>query len=379
MSINKQCPHMHVYHNRISHRGINTKSKYICISISIQITIEMATVYLCQLLVFLLGRQVSSQDIVPVAYPAKVLEGSEQVCPPDEQLEMARAEIQQDVITFVTPCPGLTQGNPATSCLQISQCNPQLPSEFYWITSSNGTAIQIYCDMDRECTCSSNSAGGWSRVAYLNMTDPTQQCPPEWNETTGAVRACGRTNETLFGGGGCSSASFSTYSISYSHICGRIVAYQFGHPEAFDPYISFGLTRIEDPYVDGVVIVRGTEKHHVWTFAVENSESSNSSTVCPCTNAPNPDATIPPFVGEDYFCETATDTDTPNFILYSDDPLWDGENCGSTSTCCEFNDPPYFCQSLSEATADDIEVRICGDYALTDEDTPVELIEIFVQ
>ena len=337
--------------------------------------------YLCLVVVFLLGRQVSSQDSASVAYPAKVLEGSEQVCPPDEQLEMARAEIQQDVI-FCTRsqylCLGITQGNPATSCLQISQCNPQLPSQFYWITSSNGTAIQIYCDMDRECTCNNNSVGGWSRVAYLNMTDPTHQCPPEWREITEPVRTCGRTNQTLDGSGGCSSASFSTYNISYSHICGRIVGYQFASPDAFRPYTEGRYTRIEDPYVDGVVIVRGTEKHHVWTFAGENSESSTGKTVCPCTNAPNPVPTIPPFVGNDYFCETGV-TGAWSHVLYPDDPLWDGENCGSQSTCCEFNNPPYFCQRLSEATADDIEVRICGDQLTIDEDNPIELIEIFVQ
>ena len=334
--------------------------------------------YLCLVVVFLLGRQVSSQDSVPVAYPAKVLEGSEQVCPPDEQLEMARAEIRQDVIRCTSS--GLTQENPATSCLQISQCNPQLPSQFYWIISSNGTAIQIYCDMDRECTCSSNSAGGWSRVAYLNMTDPTQQCPTEWREITEPVRTCGRTNQTVgSASGGCSSASFSTYNISYSQICGRIVGYQFGTPDAFHAYTSGTYTRIEDPYVDGVVIVHGTEKHHVWTFAGELTESHSGNRVCPCTNAPNPSTAIPPFVGEDYFCETALTGGSSLGVFYPDDPLWDGENCGSRSTCCEFNDPPYFCQRLSGATADDIEVRICGDQSLFDEDNPIELIEIFVQ
>ena len=334
--------------------------------------------YLCLVLMVLLGRQVSSQDSASVAYPAKVLEGSEQVCPPDEQLEMTRAEIRQDVITFITPCPGLTQGNPATSCLQISQCNPddQLPSQFYWITSSNGTAIQIYCDMDRECTCNNNSVGGWSRVAYLNMTDPTHQCPPEWREITEPVRTCGRTNETLGDGGGCSSASFSAYNISYSHICGRIVGYQLGSPDAF-LNLNFGYTKIEDPYVDGVVIVHGTEKHHVWTFAGEVHEAGGN--VCPCTDAPSL-ATTPSFVGENYFCETAiTGTFMISGAFNPDDPLWDGENCGSRSSCCEFNNPPYFCRRLSGAVADDIEVRICGGEALTNEDTPIELIEIFVQ
>ena len=339
--------------------------------------------YLCLVVVFVLGRQVSSQDSALVAYPAKVLEGSEQVCPPDEQLEMARAEIQQDVI-FCTRSQylglGLTQDNPATSCLEISQCNPQLPSHFYWITSSNGTAIQIYCDMARECTCSSNSAGGWSRVAYLNMTDPTQQCPPEWREITAPVRTCGRTNNTL-SGGGCSSASFSAYNISYSHICGRIVGYQLATPDGFLAYAPGGglYTRIEDPYVDGVVIVRGTEKHHVWTFVGELSELETlGPQICPCTNAPNSAPSIPPFVGEDYFCETAI-TGGWSAAFYPDDPLWDGENCGSRSTCCEFNNPPYFCKRLSEATADDIEIRICGNEGLHNEDTPIELIEIFVQ
>ena len=335
--------------------------------------------YLYLVVMFLLGRQVSSQDSASVAYPAKILEGSDQVCPSDEQLEMARAEIRKDVIRCTSSGLGLTQDNPATSCLEISQCNPQLPSQFYWIISSNGTAIQIYCDMDGECTCSSNSAGGWSRVAYLNMTDPTHQCPPEWREITEPVRTCGRTNQTLGGGGGCSSASFSTYNISYSHMCGRIVGYQSGSPDAFYPYTAGAYTRIEDPYVDGVAIVRGTEKHHVWTFAGENSEGRSGSYVCPCTNAPNPVPAIPPFVGEDYFCETAITGDSSFGVLYPDDPLWDGENCGTRSTCCEFNDPPYFCKRLPEATADDIEIRICGDESLHNEDTPIELIEIFVQ
>ena len=113
---------------------------------------------------------------LPVAYSATVLEGGGQVCPPEEQREMARAEIAQEVLNTIRSsvrCPGQVQENPASSCLEVSQCNPQLPSEYYWITSSNGTAVQVYCDMTRECSCSSASVGGWSRVAYLNMTDPT--------------------------------------------------------------------------------------------------------------------------------------------------------------------------------------------------------------
>ena len=66
-------------------------------------------------------------------------------------------------------------------------------------------------------------------------------------------------------------------------------------------------------------------------------------------------------------------------MLYPDDPLWDEENCGSQSTCCELHDPPYFCKSLTEPMTDDVEVRICGDQVISQEDSPIQLIEIYVQ
>ena len=37
--------------------------------------------------------------------------------------------------------------------------------------------------------------------------------------------------------------------------------------------------------------------------------------------------------------------------------------------------PPWFCKQLPQTTTDDIEVRICGDQGIANEDTPVELIE----
>ena len=132
--------------------------------------------------------------------------------------------------------------------------------------------------------------------------------------------------------------------------------------------------------MDGVVITRGTEEEHVWTFAASLHEvNSESPSVCPCTNGLSQQS-IPSFVGQDYFCETGITSGFSQGVFYPDgDPLWDGEDCGSGSTCCELHGPPYFCKSLTEPTTDDIEVRICGDDPLNKEDTPIDLIEIFVQ
>jgi len=177
--------------------------------------------------------------------------------------------------------------------------------------------------MDRQCDCSAG-VGGWSRVAYLNMSDPTHQCPPAWREITEPVRTCGRNNQTLvspffgtdFGLGGCSSAFFSSHNISYSHVCGRIIGYQIGSANGFQPYNAGWYTRIEDPYVDGVVITRGTEKQHIWTFAVVES-------YCPCnTQLLLLMLEMTTFANLMIACQTVYSV----LVISS---IWDGENCGT--------------------------------------------------
>ena len=99
--------------------------------------------------------------------------------------------------------------------------------------------------------------------------------------------------------------------------------------------------------------------------------------LCPCdTSVAIP---IPSFVGDDYFCESSNPEGGTIGILYSDDPLWDGQNCPSSSTCCTFNSPPYFTKQLPTPTTDDIEARICLDQIAGTEDVAIELVELYMQ
>ena len=87
-------------------------------------------------------------------------------------------------------------------------------------------------------------------------------------------------------------------------------------------------------------------------------------------------------MGNDYFCESGN-PDSFSSVLYANDPLWDGQGCGSPP-CCELSSPPgvtapWFCKQLPQATADDIEVRICGNEPTSNEDTPVELVELYIR
>jgi hypothetical protein len=68
-------------------------------------------------------------------------------------------------------------------------------------------------------------------------------------------------------------------------------------------------------------------------------------------------------------------------MFFPDDPLWDGQQCDDEGTCCTgANTPPWFSVDLPSPTSDDIEVRICGDEDTKyNEDTPIQLLEIYIQ
>ena len=239
--------------------------------------------------------------------------------------------------------------------------------------------------------CPCGGPGHWTKIAYLNMTDPTQQCPPNFGLITTPVRGCGRGSAFS---GLCKSVTFPSNGKSYSRVCGRVNAYQRGSTDAFDSSVRgiFDVQNpgLEDPYLDGVSLTHGTagSRQHIWSFASAQYETDpliaeRQFSVCPCTTSnifwP---FQVPSFVGNNYFCDTGNTGPGFDFsTIYADDPLWDGEGCDSTSTstCCEFNHPPWFCTTLPQMTTDDIEVRICHDESALNEDNIISLIDIYVR
>ena len=84
------------------------------------------------------------------------------------------------------------------------------------------------------------------------------------------------------------------------------------------------------------------------------------------------------YIGSDYYCESGTGS--WSWVLYPNDPLWDGQDCnGLEHTCCDSPNLPWFCKELPEPTNDNLELRICGDQVLFDEDTPVDLVQLYIQ
>ena len=216
-------------------------------------------------------------------------------------------------------------------------------------------------------------AGEWHRVAYLNMSDPSQQCPPSWREYNyNQFRTCGRSVSTT---GSRSSKSYST-NRQYSKVCGRVIGIQVASPDAFHAgqSINYG-------YVDGVSITYGSPRKHIWSFAGSYSEiGNNTNALCPCDNRYSSITQPPLFVGNNYYCESGNPTQNWRGQNFPNDKLWDGEQCSSEGTCCTgTNTLPWFTVNLESPTSDDIEVRIIGTESTTNEDTPIELLEIYVQ
>ena len=204
------------------------------------------------------------------------------------------------------------------------------------------------------------------------MSDPVQQCPSSWRlYSANRVRACGRPS-----GRGCNSQNY-TVGQTYTKVCGQIIGYQVGSTDAF---LNRGFPN-DQAYVDGVSVTYGTPHKHIWTFASGISETSSYPQYsCPCavSSAPQP----PLYVGNKFFCElgnpltTFENTNTENF-RYTDDPHWDGKRC-EDQCCSNANSPPWFSVELLQETNETIEIQICSQDGINNNDTSIGLLDIYV-
>ena len=268
-----------------------------------------------------------------------------------------------------------------TSCQEIKNKQPNSPSGVYLLATANDGTKYVYCNIEELC----GSGGGWMRLAYLDMTDSTKNCPSGFKlYQSGGVRACGRATSS---GGNCTSVQFPSNGISYSQVCGRVVGYQYASTAAVDTFIGGNSSHndINSYYVDGVSITRGSPRQHVWTLMAGLNEASihiDGRYNCPCSQGSPQNSTLQSFIGNDYYCESgnpATDGTWQN-ILYTSDPLWDGKGCGSLEgNCCTAPGLPWFHKVLNTTTTDYLELRVCADQESSDEDTPVSFYELYVK
>ena len=301
-----------------------------------------------------------ASGFAPATYPAQTPAecGTGEILV-DKELMEALEQVQQQL------------GCRNRSCQEILNCFPSAPSGYYKIAVSNGSLVQVYCNME-EINC--GGEGGWTRVAFVNMTQSGTTCPH------------GLTQRLLIGNNycgrsiiGCQSTFFSTYGLNYSCMCGRLRGYQYGGTDAFRASIIKQYTSVDSNYVDGASITYGSNpRKHVWTYAAGVRSYAQTQSDCPCNTGNSYQA--PPFIGSDYYCESGVASGFQHVTVHND-TLWDGQQCTSLEgPCCTHPNMPWFIKILNETTTENIELRLCGDDNPTaDEDVPIELIELYIR
>lgn len=252
----------------------------------------------------------------------------------------------------------LKQKSLPKSCADILASNSNAPSGMYEVSNAYSQNQTVYCDMTTEC----NGVRGWTRLAFLDTSDNSQGCPAGL-ELLGEhnVRFC----RPIEGQPQCTSVEYPSGRLSYSSVCGRIR----GHNQrTMDGFQSHGPVRVSPPntpltinsnYVDGVSLTYGSPRKHLWTFAAAHS--------CNCGSSPG-------FVGNDYFCDTGNGDVAADLQR----PLWAGLSC-QNPRCCGINNPPWFYKQLPSPTTEGIEMRLCRDQVVQDEDIVITLVEILVR
>ena len=259
----------------------------------------------------------------------------------------------------------------STSCKELYQCNPALPSGYYNITTPQGVE-RVSC-VKNTANCG-NITVGWMRVAYIDMTDMSNTCPQGLTYTVkSSTRMCTRSHT---GYPSCSSVTFQTHGVPYTKVCGRAQGYQYYDVSAFYNYHYRSQTTLDSAYVSGLSVTYGSPQSHIWTFAAGRSKDYNYGYNCPCAS-PYPGHAAPPFVGENIFCESGNTGPSEPLQWYFDDPLWDSQGCASGSTCCD-RGGPWFTTTLSQEVSDDIEVRMCSYNSLLYENLGVDELEIYI-
>ena len=270
---------------------------------------------------------------------------------------------------------GMLQALPAKSCADIYLNNKASRgvSSLYWVTTTSGLH-QVNCDMELEC---GGHKGGWTRIVKFD-TSKGDACPSGWAKITTPGTYPKSVCRSSTDDGGCHSAIFTTYNITFNKICGKVKGYQKGSSVAF--YSTDRDTKsINDHYVSGVSVTLGNPRKHVWTYAAGISDDGNyPSWNCPCAATPGPDP--PAFVSNHYYCESGNTGTYSSSYYHTSDPLWDGHGClHIENNCCTNPDMPWFFRQFALPMNDYLEARICHRDSFSHDESLVESIELYIQ
>ena len=112
-----------------------------------------------------------------------------------------------------------------------------------------------------------------------HMSYETSSCPGDLQLHQTPMRYCGGMPLQS------AKANFSTLGIIYSQVCGRMIGYQIGNPNAFSPYVNDQIRL--DHVLDGVLISYGEKREHIWAYVAgwQRVPTTARKSTCPCASS----------------------------------------------------------------------------------------------
>ena len=276
-----------------------------------------------------------------------------------EKIANASASCQESIGTLTAELSLSIQAHHMfDSCDAVANNSLPLPSGMYMIGSTEDTAAMQYCITDVSYSCN-GTAGVWKRVAYLNTQSFPMQCPEGFKilNNSNISISCTPQKEAV-----CTSVTFKTHGISYSHICGTMRGSYTGNPDGFVSHNA--AVRLNDTmqnlldsnYLDGVSLTYNNEtlsKQHIWSFTARTCFKTNCSNNYCTKNKPT-------YVGTDYSCEEVREC-----YLSKCKPknIWDDSS---------------FHKALENPGSSDIEMRVCVDQHKADEEIVLSYVEVYI-
>ena len=166
------------------------------------------------------------------------------------------------------------------------------------ITSSNGSHIQVYCEMGQVC---GGGRRGWTRAIHQQY----------YNWINIPSNSCETYN------------SFVNFGIKYDHLCVQLQGSLHDYNRQCAPF--YPEVSIDKPYVRGISITHGSLRQHILSL-------SNG-----CEDVDEDEYSIPEFIGYNYFLQ----------------------NCDYSLNTCYYHISSVT-TNLKYTTTDDVEVRICS-------------------
>ena len=213
------------------------------------------------------------------------------------------------------------------------------------------------------------------------MSHEDHICPSNWTFVNTSVRACRRTTESP----ACDSAIFSVGGFEYSKVCGKVLAYQRGTPDAFDRSTNSEARRSDHMWMVLPSLMAqwdpgGTSGHLQLLCMSRNTHIMSQDITMPVQYQSQLALWDSVFHWENYFYDTGNlGPGCSSTVTYTDDPVvgwarvWPQQHLLQVE-----NRPLWFCVQLDEVTREDLELRICSDQNSYDEDVLVSYVKMYV-